>query len=347
MRRLLFFLLVSMFLLVRVSLAATPITGCRGIGEPGEYYLTTDMINESFTCFIIFSNDVILDCRGHIIDGNYEGMMNGIEAENRTNITIKNCVLSNWDGAIWFDGVNNSRIVNTTVRYNWGGIVLPYSKYITIENVTAIYNSNFGLSGGFSCGNWVIKNSVFKHNNYAVSVVASNNTLVYNNIFENNTHGLVIVDSSNVTVYNNLFNNTGENVGFIRTIYPNSWNTTKTYGTNIVGGPYIGGNYWGYPNGTGYSDTCTDSDLDGICDSPYTLAANNIDYLPLTKFAPPQPPKKPTDFMKSILGVGILVSFAAFVLSLISSPEISIEGLFKIIGILTAILILILTYGIL
>jgi len=59
------------------------------------------------------------------------------------------------------------------------------------------------------------------------------------------------------------------------------------------------------------------------------------------------PPKKPTDFMKSILGVGILVSFVAFVLSLISSPEISIEGLFKIIAILTAILILILTYGML
>jgi len=58
------------------------------------------------------------------------------------------------------------------------------------------------------------------------------------------------------------------------------------------------------------------------------------------------PPKKPTDFMKSMLGLGILVSFLLFVLSLISSPEVSVEGLFKIIGIIIAIVILILIYGI-
>ena len=62
---------------------------------------------------------------------------------------------------------------------------------------------------------------------------------------------------------------------------------------------------------------------------------------------PPTPPPKPTSFIKSMLGLGILVSFLFFVLSLISSPEISVEGLLKIIGILTAILILILTYEIL
>jgi hypothetical protein len=65
-----------------------------------------------------------------------------------------------------------------------------------------------------------------------------------------------------------------------------------TKGTNIVGGPYIGGNYWGSPDGTGYSDTCVDANNDGICDNPYTLATDNIDYLPLAKYVgpPPAPP---------------------------------------------------------
>ena len=75
------------------------------------------------------------------------------------------------------------------------------------------------------------------------------------------------------------------------------------------------------------------------------------DYSNLKEFDYTKPPeveeKPPTSFMKSILGLGILVSFLFFILSLISSPEISVERLLKIIGIITAILILILTYGML
>jgi PGF-pre-PGF domain-containing protein len=52
-------------------------------------------------------------------------------------------------------------------------------------------------------------------------------------------------------------------------------------GTNIVGGDYIGGNYWGFLNATGFSETCTDSDGDDICDSYYDLGDGNYDYLPL------------------------------------------------------------------
>ena len=59
------------------------------------------------------------------------------------------------------------------------------------------------------------------------------------------------------------------------------WNITKQPGTNIIGGPYLGGNFWAYPNGTGFSQTCPDNDKDGICDVRYTLDENNIDYLPL------------------------------------------------------------------
>jgi hypothetical protein len=51
--------------------------------------------------------------------------------------------------------------------------------------------------------------------------------------------------------------------------------------TNIVGGLNIGGNFWGNLSGTGFSQTCTDANLDGICDSSYMLDTGNEDYLPL------------------------------------------------------------------
>jgi len=64
----------------------------------------------------------------------------------------------------------------------------------------------------------------------------------------------------------------------------NVWNSTKTAGTNIIGGSYLGGNYWAKPDGTGFSQINVDMDCDGFCDSPlskYELDVTNIDYLAL------------------------------------------------------------------
>jgi PKD repeat protein len=63
----------------------------------------------------------------------------------------------------------------------------------------------------------------------------------------------------------------------------NAYNITKTAGTNIVGGHYIGGNYWAKPDGTGFSQTAIDKNRDGISDSAYTSITNSIysDLLPL------------------------------------------------------------------
>ena len=44
----------------------------------------------------------------------------------------------------------------------------------------------------------------------------------------------------------------------------------------------IGGNFWANPLGTGYSETCVDSDYNGFCDVAYNLSQNdkeNYDYL--------------------------------------------------------------------
>jgi parallel beta-helix repeat protein len=60
----------------------------------------------------------------------------------------------------------------------------------------------------------------------------------------------------------------------------NVWNMAKTAGTNIVGGPYLGGNYWASPNGTGFSQTHPDRG-DGFCDGSFSINQNNVDELPL------------------------------------------------------------------
>lgn len=69
-------------------------------------------------------------------------------------------------------------------------------------------------------------------------------------------------------VYNNLFNNT-HNIWIDEWASIEKLNKDKTSGKNIIGGPYIGGNYWGTPEGDGFSQTHLDMNGDGIAEEPY------------------------------------------------------------------------------
>ena len=61
---------------------------------------------------------------------------------------------------------------------------------------------------------------------------------------------------------------------------------------------FIGGNFWAKPDGTGFSQTATDGDGDGIADAAYNLPGNNYsDFLPLVGgFEPKQSVMPPVNF---------------------------------------------------
>jgi hypothetical protein len=82
-------------------------------------------------------------------------------------------------------------------------------------------------------------------------------------------------DNGKMNFYDNVINATTYSVS------GDILNTTLTAGINIMGFPWIGGNYWTNSNKNGYSDTCADADGDGICDNSYTVDTAT-DYLPLS-----------------------------------------------------------------
>jgi hypothetical protein len=85
---------------------------------------------------------------------------------------------------------------------------------------------------------------------YGVSLISSSGNLCYNNYFSHNT--INGYDDGN-----------------------NTWNIAKTLGTNIIGGPYLGGNYWDDYTGK-------DNNTDGIGDTPYNISGgDNQDVYPL------------------------------------------------------------------
>lgn len=112
---------------------------------------------------------------------------------------------------------------------------------------------------------------------------SNSNTLTLNSVITSGagdqSFTISIWESSENKIFNNLFNTSGgENVEADTS--PNTWNTNLTpTDENIAGGPLLGGNAWDGPGG--FSNPCIDKDGNRICDSPFVINANNIDYYPL------------------------------------------------------------------
>lgn len=169
----------------------------------------------------------------------------------------------------------------------------------TVADCT-VEGSNIGM---LVTGEGTLSGNTLSGNLYGLILYDVNNSLICGNtIVQNSLAGLAFdledskimshsglvksiesPESGNNTIYNNYFNNTNNTL--IKSGANNAWNKSKTAGENIVGGPYLGGNYWANPNGTGFSENCIDADRDGIADSSYEIVSGTFDYLPLTNIS--------------------------------------------------------------
>jgi len=284
------------------------ITDCITIEVPGTYYLVKDIIDSStFMCINIIADDVVLDCLSHKIDGDDSmsyGVYVGRSSATDSNVTLKDCEVTDWAGdAITFEYANNNSIENLNVHSNPNtGIRFTYSDYnnISYSNFTdngdsGIYldsssnntmsglyvtNNNNGIYVYVSRTNRILNSHVSDNNNGLTIYSSISNTIANSYISENDNNGFYMYDGEENSIYNNVINNT-DDIYFTNVVYPNTWNTSYQLGPSIINGTYMGGNYWAKPDGSGYSENCTDINADRICDNSYYLEVDNADYLPL------------------------------------------------------------------
>jgi len=169
------------------------------------------------------------------------------------NVTINDLALTNNGAGVTLVSTNNSIVEGINANNNNNGIRLILSSSNTIANNTANSNVN-GIQLLSSSNANTLSSNFVTNNGLGIRALFSNGNLIFNNFFDNS---------------NNAFDND-----------LNSWNITKTAGTNIIDGPFLGGNFWSdYLGGDLDSDTIGDTLL------PYNAngnITNGGDFLPLT-----------------------------------------------------------------
>jgi parallel beta-helix repeat protein len=177
------------------------------------YVLTHDISDP----IVVEKNNIVVDGAGHTVAGSGSAPANGTMLTDRSNVTVRNMTIRNFNYGIWLGSSSNNTLSGNNVTANKIGIWLDYS---------------------------------------------SNNTLSGNSVTANKGVGIVLDSSSNNSVFHNCFVN---NTGHVSTA---GWNNTWDDGFAS------GGNYWSNYKGT-------DSNSDGIGDTPYVIDANNVDHYPL------------------------------------------------------------------
>ncbi len=257
--------------------------------------------------FFWSSSNVLIDnvtcnknSRGIVFEGNADSITlyqvhadqnggQGISIRGARDISIQDCNASfNWITGIDLEGCNNIVITNTSASHNVGegladraGIVIFDSQNVSLEMTRTSYNRDFGIFTGKTRG-MVIRDGITDCNGRLGIVIldGSDAEITGMRISENEDAGIGMKNLSSGLIFNNYLNNTRNTDIEDQETSTISWNTAKTSGPNIVNGPYIGGNYWADPDGTGWSQVTPDRG-DGFCNSPFVISRENTDSLPL------------------------------------------------------------------
>ncbi|MEM5790821.1 MAG: DUF2341 domain-containing protein [Candidatus Aenigmatarchaeota archaeon] len=189
------------------------LTSCSILNIPMvTYYLTANIINSSSSvCMNISANDIILDCQGYTIDGINSSSTYGIyvyrSSSTNTNITIKNCIVTDWYIGVYFFNSKNNTFTNINASSNGYGIDIEYySDNSTLTNITANNNYYDGIRLWGSMNNSTLTNITANNNSGSGIITSSGNSSLSNIVANYNKYG-VYISTNYVSVSNVIANN--------------------------------------------------------------------------------------------------------------------------------------------
>jgi PGF-pre-PGF domain-containing protein len=231
-------------------------------------------------------------------------------SEGLKNVVSNNKIIDCQSGITFREGSGN--IIGTNEISDCQNGITYMEGFETLINENKISNCGNGINVGNGDATLienriqVEKNTITKNDAGIIMSGGGGYTITGNTITLNKKVGYEDYSTGTNYVYNNYFNNTvnvklGSNSRYESQVI---WSIPITLGTNIIGGPYIGGNYWATPSGNGFSQTNSDTNGDGIHEGQYSLNEVDIDYLPLIAPAEMSEPSFPVANFSISVNIG-------------------------------------------
>jgi parallel beta-helix repeat protein len=190
------------------------ISACRNITQAGKYTLNTSITDwnspQYAACINISVSDVEIDCVdfGNWIDGRGVDQTKGIKSDvesgaKLTNISIKNCNITNWGWGVYYNSTENSTLNNLKVSFsNYSGINVNSSSNNNFSDII-LYSNFHGFELSASLNNTLT--NIFIANSYSgLYFTSSSNNTIKNLTSVNNSHTGIVF--SGYSINNSLIN---------------------------------------------------------------------------------------------------------------------------------------------
>ena len=242
-----------------------------------------------------FNSNVIIEGNNHIFEMN-DTISNQIVIQNSnySDIEINNLTLiytNNYMVPIQITSYSGSSTYVYADNLNVTGLVDFSGSSYSLSITNSIFNDG-GLraDGAFgNLGSVSLTDSNFTNSSVILREFLDTSSIIGNRISNDSN----VLQFSNVStgvrhlVYNNYFEvSPSQNYMTITNCFGDIWfycDDGILPGVNIVGGPYIAGNYWSNTAGTGYSEGISNSQ--GYVNTPYPIPGGTFnDPCPLTKY---------------------------------------------------------------
>jgi parallel beta-helix repeat protein len=228
-----------------------------------QYKVTADISDP----IIIRADNIVLDGDNHLLYGTYEYGSKGIDLTGRSNVTIKNMKIENFEYGIYLISASNNVLSQNDLSSNYCAIwIASSSNDNTVSGNSIDNNEMYGMWLKDSSNNKISENDFTSHGNYTIYIRASSYTTFSANYIADNKLGIFIYETSHILLYHNNFVDNANPVS--------CYNSTSVFDDGSSGG-----NYW-----SGYQEKYPDAqeqDSSGIWNTPYVIDENNQDNYPL------------------------------------------------------------------
>ena len=141
--------------------------------------LSTNLSINGSTCVTVGANNSVFDCAGYSITGNDTSLKKGVYVDDVDNITVSNCVVSDFDFGIYLSTSDNSTVYNNTILSSGGsvgnsvGIQLYVSNYNNVSGNTISFCGTTGIEvyQCVGCGNNITDNVITSNGNAGIELV--------------------------------------------------------------------------------------------------------------------------------------------------------------------------------